>query len=221
MTRAFPTLALCSLLVLNSCAAGCADRVRGSGVVKAEPREVAGFSEVRVEGSGDVTIAVDPAGVESLLVEAEDNLLPLLKSEVRDGVLVLGVERDANISATRPIRYRLTAKELNGAAVVGSGSVRASGINARDFDAAISGSGDMDLSGTADNIELTISGSGSYEAAHLRSKTARVKISGSGDATVNASEQLDAQISGSGSVRYSGDPKVEKHIAGSGSVARK
>jgi hypothetical protein len=220
MTRVTAAL-LCAFLLLNGCATGCADRVRGSGVVKVEPRDVAGFSEVKVRGSGDVTIAVDSSGTESLTVEAEDNLLPLLTSDVEDGVLVLGVREGANVSATRPIRYRLTARELNGVSVSGSGSVRASGINAAKFVASISGSGGMDLSGAADEMRLTISGSGSYDAAHLRAKSARVKISGSGDANVNASESLEAHISGSGSVRYGGNPKVEKHIAGSGSVARK
>jgi hypothetical protein len=222
MTRFLSLGVVPALLVVNlACAVGCADRVTGSGVVKSEQREVSGFSDVKLRGSGELTIAVDPDGSESLVVEADDNLLPLLTSEVKDGALILGVRDNTNIHTTRPIRYRVTAKELNAIRSAGSGSIRASGIAAKKFSAEISGSGAMDLSGSADDAEFTISGSGSYEAAHLRAKTARVKISGSGDATVNASEQLEANIAGSGSVRYAGDPKVEKRIAGSGSVARR
>ena len=222
MTRALPLAALPALLVVNlACAVGCAERVTGSGVIKSEQRQVAGFNEVKLRGSGELTITVDPDGPESLVVEADDNLLPLLTSEVRGDELVLGIRNNTNIHATRPIRYRVTAKELNAIGSAGSGSIRASGIAAKRFHADISGSGGMDLSGSADEAEFTISGSGSYDAAHLRTRAARVRISGSGDATVNASEQLEANIAGSGSVRYAGNPKVEQHIAGSGSVARR
>ena len=54
MTRAFSLVVIPALLVINlACAVGCADRVTGSGVIKSEPREVAGFKEVRLRGSGD------------------------------------------------------------------------------------------------------------------------------------------------------------------------
>ena len=192
--------------------------VRGSGVVRTESRDVSGFTEVWLGGSGDVI--VEQSGDESLTVEAEDNLLPLLETRVEDGRLTLGTKRDVSISPTRPIRFHVTVKELTGFGVAGSGDVRVSGVETRRLSGEIAGSGSAKLSGTADDVRLSISGSGSYDAAALTARTATVAISGSGSATVNAAERLEANVSGSGSVRYLGSPSVNSHVSGSGSVSR-
>jgi hypothetical protein len=212
------------LLVTTGVVAGCSSiggnpTVRGSGVVVSETRDVAGFSDVRVDGAGDVII--EQTGIESLTVEADDNILPLLQTKVVNGSLHVGVKQNVNIRTARPILYHVTVKQLNGAGVSGSGSIRASGIDADMFSADISGSGSASLSGRADAVVLTVSGSGSYDASNLRSKSVKVNISGSGDAVVDASDRLDATISGSGSVSYSGTPSVSRHVSGSGSIARR
>ena len=201
-------------------ACGCAGTpaVRGSGVVRSEQRDVAGFDQISLSGSGEVR--VEQTGVESLTVEAEENLLPLLETRVDDGRLTLGSKPNVNISPTRPIRYHVTVKSLTAVGVSGSGSYRVEGIDTPRLRADISGSGSATLAGRADDVRLTISGSGNYDAAQLASKTASVEISGSGSATVNASERVEAHVSGSGSVRYLGSPSVEKHVSGSGSIAQ-
>ena len=214
-------LAFLSLAVVVS---GCnsaigSPAVKGSGVVATETRDAFSFTEVRVSGSGEVTI--EQTGTESVVVEAEDNLLPLLETRVADGVLHLGLKRNTSIRPMKPIRYRVTVKDLTGVAISGSGSVRATGIDTDRLTADISGSGSADLAGRADVVTLRVSGSGSYDASELQSKSVKVDISGSGDALVNAGDELDASISGSGSVRYGGDPDVRKRVSGSGTVARR
>jgi hypothetical protein len=216
--RALLVAFLCATAVVSGCNGVCPS-VRGSGVLASETRDVAGFNEVRVSGSGDVVI--EQTGAESLTVQAEDNVLPLLETRVSHRVLHLGLRPNANVRVTRPIRYHVTVKGLTGVAISGSGSVRASGIDTDKLTAEISGSGSADLAGRADVLALSVSGSGSYDAGDLRSKTARIAISGSGDAFVNASERVDATISGSGSVRYAGNPSVSQHVSGSGSIARR
>jgi hypothetical protein len=210
------------LLVSIGVVAGCGSMgpgVRGSGVMATESRNVSGFSEVVISGPGDAVI--EQTCSESLTVDAEDNILPLLESRVSNGVLRLGTRPNVNIRPTRPVRYHVTVRHLNGAAVSGSGSIRATGIDADKFTADISGSGSATLSGRADVTSLTVSGSGSYDAANLRSKSVKVSISGSGDAVVHASDHLDASISGSGSVQYTGTPSMNQHVSGSGSIARR
>jgi hypothetical protein len=220
--RALIITALCACVVLVSLPGGCgrmsAPAVRGSGVVKTEDREASGFSEVWLSGSGEVRVEV--GNTDSVTVEAEDNILPLLETRVADGRLNLGTKRNASISPTRPIRYHVTVKELTAIGVAGSGKFHVDGVDARRLTADISGSGSATLAGKADDLRLSVSGSGDYDAAKLITKTAKVEISGSGSATVNASDHVEAQISGSGSVHYLGTPTVEKHVSGSGSVAR-
>ena len=214
-------LALICAVVVASAIAGCAElntqTVRGSGVVATETRDVSGFSGVQVTGHGNVVI--EQTSTDSLSIEAEDNILPLLETTVENGVLHLRTKRGVSLQSTRPVHYRVTVKSLTGVGISGSGDVKATNVDTDRLAARITGSGSADLAGRADQLEVTIAGSGSWNAADLKSKTARVTISGSGDAAVNAADRLDATITGSGSVQYAGNPTVEKRITGSGSVS--
>ena len=89
-----------------------------------EPRTVSGINAVELDTSGILTITQGES--ESLTIEAEDNLLPLLTSEVFNGRLQLGVKSDNRISATKPIRYTLAVKDLSAISVNGSGSINVS-----------------------------------------------------------------------------------------------
>jgi hypothetical protein len=88
-------------------------------------------------------------------------------------------------------------------------------------DFAVSGSGKIEIGGTANAVKASISGSGRVLAANLETNTCDVKISGSGDVEINVKEALDASISGSGSVLYKGNPtRLNSHAAGSGKVRK-
>jgi hypothetical protein len=223
MYRALVIALLAAVIVVTGMLTGCdgvgGRVVRGSGNITTERRDVSGFTEIRVNGMGDVTL--EQTGTDSLSVETDDNLLPLLETTVRDGVLRLGTKDNVNVHPSRAIRYLVTVRKLTGFGISGSGDIRATGIDSDRLHGEISGSGSATLAGRADAVDLSISGSGSYDAARLACKTAKVSISGSGDATVNATDQLDASVSGSGSVRYLGDPTVRSHVSGSGSVSHK
>jgi hypothetical protein len=188
--------------------------VRGSGEVTSETRDVAGFDEIVLEGSGDLDVDVD--GTESLVVEAEDNLLPLLTSEVRDGRLEL--EWTEPLSPTEPIRYTISARALEGVSIIGSADVVASGLDCATFRASVAGAGSFDVDGSCDALDLSVAGSGDFDGEELTVRSASVSIAGSGDALVNASDELRVSIAGSGDVEYLGDPDVELDIAGSGDV---
>lgn len=232
MRERTPVLLVVSL-VLALLFAGC---TVGSGDLITESRDVTGFDEIVLMTSGDVNVEV--TGTESLEVEAEDNIMPLLTTEVVNGRLELGASEP--FSTTRRITYTITAAELVGVAVAGSGDVDASGIDTDSFEATVSGSGNLDLSGTCATFEAAISGSGSinpsgtctdlavtvtgsgkFRGDELEAATGTVTVSGSGDAEVNVSDDLDVRISGSGDVRYRGDPSVSQNISGSGGVSRR
>jgi hypothetical protein len=93
-----------------------------------------------------------------------------------------------------------------------------SGLTTDGWQAHISGSGDVVVTGQTPQQELSISGSGSYFANEFASGVARVHISGSGSASIQVHERLEVHVSGSGSLRYTGQPQVSKSISGSGSV---
>jgi hypothetical protein len=179
---------------------------------------VSGFDEVELRGVGNLSI--QQADNESLSVEAEEDVLPKIRTEVENGRLILGPRPGVSISTTEPINYKLTVKDLNALEVSGSGNVEAEDIETDELAVTISGAGDVEISGKADNQELDISGSGDYRAEDLESKEAKIDVGESGSATVDVSDELHAEVSGSGSVEYIGDPAVDQDVSGVGEVRK-
>lgn len=215
-TRARTTSAV--LLAALLCASCIRPGVEGSGNVITESREVSGFNEIVLGGTGRVLVEV--TGTESLTIEAEDNIMPFLESQVRNGRLVLDTTR--NIAPTEDIIYSITAATLDGLAISGSGVVEASGVDTTDFMAEISGSGDVSVEGTTTGLlSVSISGSGEFDGESLTAPEGRVDVSGSGNAVVNVSDSLEVDVSGSGEVEYLGDPSVESDVSGSGTVTQR
>ncbi len=222
-----PTLSACVVSVFG---------VRGSGDVVTESRDVSGFDEVVLQGSG--TVRIEVTGTDSLTIEAEDNLMEYLTSDVDSGRLELGAER--SISPTEEIVYTITAASIEGMTISGSGQMTANGIVGDRLDAAvsgsgsveiqaievdsvsvrISGSGSVEISGSARDLELSISGSGAYEGVNLITEFGSVTVSGSGDAVVYVTDQLEAEVSGSGNIEYFGDPSVDAVSSGSGNISK-
>jgi hypothetical protein len=84
----------------------------------------------------------------------------------------------------------------------------------------IAGSGDLNLGGTANELEGSIAGSGSIKADRLKAKNVVVKVAGAGEATIWATDTMKLSIAGSGDVKYWGEAKVTQSVAGSGSIKR-
>lgn len=190
---------------------------RGSGTVITESRTVSDFDEIALSGSGEVV--VDVSGTESLTIKADDNILPLLTAEVRSGRLELGTR--SSISPSVAIVYTISAAALEGLSIEGSGDITATGITTDSFDAEISGSGQIEAAGTANELTVDISGSGRFEGEDLVAAIGTANVSGSGHAIVNISDNLDADVSGSGTVEYIGDPDLNSSISGSGDIKRR
>lgn len=225
---------LLASIVVAGCTTNAIGGVRGSGTLMSESRDVSGFTEVVLEGSG--TVNVDITGAESLTIEAEDNLMSRLTSEVADGKLTLGTR--GIISATKDIVYTVTAValdavnitgsgeiiagDISGAAftadIGGSGAIELAGLEVGQLDATISGSGHIDVAGVAQSIDVGIPGSGRFDGEQLEARTGAVAISGSGTALVNVTEALEASVSGSGTIRYLGNPIMDSNISGSGTI---
>jgi hypothetical protein len=195
--------------------AGC---VKGSGSVVSQPRPVEEFTAVRLNGSGD--LVVERTGTDSLSVTADDNVAPLITSEIRNGTLTLGVAEGKSVSPTE-LRYKVTVSELRTLELSGSGSADVTKIDGPTLAVTIAGSGDVKLAGRVDDLKIEVSGSGSCDAAALAAARADVAVSGSGSVIVNAGEKLNARISGSGDIRYLGSPSLTTAIAGSGSIAKR
>lgn len=232
------SLAVVSLLALGL--SGCVDisnwrTVNGSGQVLSERREVSGFDRVSIGGSGDLTLT--QGDDESLVIETDDNLLPLIQTVVSGGELKIGW-RNVNLRPSHGIHFELKVKnlsaiDLSGSLraqagpvktdrmeihISGSGKVQLAKLQANELGIHVSGSGDTLVNGKVDRQRISISGSGTHRAVDLSCNEASVEVSGSGHATLWVRNNLKVSISGSGDVNYYGNPSVSSHTSGSGHV---
>ncbi len=194
--------------------------VNGSGNVISEVRDVGSFSGVELNAVGQVKIT--QGDQDSLTVTADDNLLPLIKTTVRNGVLVIEFERPAiTFNSVKQLEYQITVRSLESLEINGAGDADVSNLSGESLRVKVAGAGNIVVEGKVTSQEVTLTGAGRYDAENLESQRATVDINGAGSATVWATEALDVGINGMGSVGYYGDPQVTKHISGVGSVESK
>ena len=217
--------------------AACAFGIEGSGNVKSESRNVSAFNALELKNAANVYITQGEKT--EVRVEAEDNILPLILTSVKNNTLIIDCEE--NIRTHEAVNVYITVKELCDAELSGSGSIitkselrcdkmnlRLSGSGTVKFDVSashlkttLSGSGNMELNGSSDESSMRISGSGNIDARKMKTVMSTVHISGSGSARVDVNRELNVNITGSGNVRYVSEPaKVITNITGSGEVQK-
>ena len=223
-------------IAASSLLAGCGSpALADDGPTTTEPRQVQGVHAVDLRTSGDLTVTTGPTP--KLTITAGRAALRYLTSTVHDGTVILGSRAGHDISSD--IHYELTLPILDGVVIAGSGSAQgilvaddsftltSSGSGSAVFDGLaatavtvqLSGSGDIDLTGTTDAQSVALDGSGSYFGSELKSRTSDVRIAGSGSARIHASSQLKAEVTGSGSIKYTGDPTLSTRVTGNGTVS--
>lgn len=232
VTKLHIVISILMPLLLNACGIL---TVRGSGNIATEIRDVHDFDRVVFGGTGDLLLT--QGNEEALSVEADDNLMEYVESEVRHGTLYIGEKE--TISPSKPIRYKLHVREIVGLDVAGIASaetgaisterleINVSGLStlsigaleAQELSIFLNGSTEVELKETGEvaEQEIEINGSGSYHAPGLRSQSVNLTSNGSGNVTVWATDFLSISMSGNGNVDYYGSPQVTQ--TGSGNVS--
>ncbi len=212
--------------------------VRGSGHIVSEDRSVKGFTSVDISYPASTVILQGTS--EGLSIEADDNVLPTIRTAVVAGVLEIDAVREhqAYVMPTKPVKITITVNDLNklsfssageitidglhsdklSADLSGAGSMRLDNVDIGSLDAELSGVGSLEASGTAKDLTVRVSGLGSFQGKQLHAQTASIQLDGMGSAEVWADNQLTARVSGVGSVNYYGDAQVTKSVSGLGSV---
>jgi len=219
MQTAYRTVFLWAALIVLAAVSGCATTTKsvvGSGTMIDETREVADFNRIELRTMGQVTVTFGEAtGVQ---LRVEDNLMPLVQTNVRDGWLVIESPPNTTLSPTRTLEINVTMPELAEIKLSGAGLIQADGVTGESLVTNIPGSGNVILSGSVDRQTVDVSGAGTYDAYELASREATVNLSGTGNVLLYVSATLKATVSGMGNVLYRGDPSVAQNVTGTGAV---
>ena len=238
--------AIVVLAALAAVAAVAVTKRHSSGEVQSETRSVPGFNRIEVAGLAEVTLR--QGRTEAVSVEAPAQMLPRIRTEVRDRTLIVTISQqrrwrdwlDATGAGRTPRIFidlvsieqvesagavKLVADSLHAESLhidsLGASSIKIADLQASRLHLEGSGAIKAQLAGKVGTQVVDISGAGSYQAAGLLSDKADVRVSGAGKAAVNASTSLKVDISGAGVVEYIGDPKIEQVISGVGKVRRR
>lgn len=194
------------------------EKVNGSGNVITETRSVRDFDGIDVSGVFQVEItAQKDFAVE---VEADDNLIPLIKTEVRGGVL--HIQTDGRLSSNSGLKIRISAPDIDDIDASGAAKVNVYAIDNEQLQIHTSGASRIDVSGQTAKLTIDVSGASKIEAGNLKAETANVDASGASNVSVFATGELRSDASGASKIVYTGSPKsVDKKASGASSVSER
>jgi hypothetical protein len=204
--------------------------VTGNGNSKKETRDASGYTAVHSAGAFDVDINYGTSN--SITIEADENLLPYIETEVKDNKLLIKNKKGYSLKSKNKMRITVSLTKMTGVQLSGSGNIKGNGAFSNDGDTeiGISGSGDIDLqfasfgsleAKISGKINAAVSGSGNIDAFDVSANDVQARVSGSGNVNVTANKSIEASISGSGNVVYRGSATdVKSKSSGSGKVRK-
>lgn len=229
------------VLALGTLATASAQRKRitGSGVVTKEARDLKDFTGVKTATSIDIYLS--QGNKFEVVVEADDNIIEHIVTEVDDGVLKVYFDKINILRAEKRIVH-VTMKDIDyisassAGDVIGQTPVKSENLKirtssagdvklevyAKNLDLSTSSSGDITLSGEADYMEASTSSAGDIKAYELTVDEADIKASSAGDVKITVTKRLYARASSAGDIYYRGNPeRVDARSSSAGDVVKK
>ncbi len=206
---------------------------KGNGKVVTDSREITSEFTV-VSASEGLDVYVTQAEDFDIKVEADDNVIDLISTDIKDGKL--RIHTIENIGrATKKIFVSMPEvtglNSSSGADLIvknvisgdkielnaSSGSDLSAEIKANEIDADASSGADIRISGETNTLYTNASSGADIKAKNLLSKVCFANASSGSDISVNVSESLTADASSGADISYSGNASVKskKRISGS------
>ncbi|MBP9663068.1 MAG: DUF2807 domain-containing protein [Pyrinomonadaceae bacterium] len=191
---------------------------QGSGRVASEIREISDFHGVDVGGVFQVEITAQKG--HSVEIEADDNLLPLITTKVRNGILTISTER--KLSTENPLRIRISAPDIDSLDVSGTAKVSLVGLQNESISIDSSGASRVRVTGETAKLTTDVSGATQIDAQELQAANANIEASGASRVDVNVTGELRTDASGASKITYSGTPSsLQTKRSGASSVSQR
>lgn len=195
------------LLTMSAC-------TQGEGPVLDEAREVAAFT--RIEAGSGIEVAVSIGSAHALVVHAQANIADSVRTEVRNGILV--VEATDDFITDQPVRVDVVLPVLKGIALSGGSQLTAEGIDADALGVDLSGGSRATLTGSVGTLRLKARGGSIAALEGLASADASVTLDGAATVELSASETVSGSASGGATLAVAGGASVDVATSGGATV---
>ncbi len=209
---------------------------RGNGIVVEETRNVKEDFTV-VSASEGLDVFVTQGSDYKILVEADENIIDLIGTDVREGRLKIHAIENIG-RATKKVYVTLPEvtglRSSSGADLIAqniieserieldasSGSDLNVELNAQEVSAEASSGADIKVAGQTDYLYADASSGADIRAKGLIAKTCTADASSGSDISVNVTESLVADASSGADISYTGEASVKTKKSASGSVRK-
>lgn len=220
------------LLTLSFSATSCIPHIHGNGKVVKQERNLSGFNEIIVGNGIEVRITQD--NFEKVVVETDENIQKILKTEVRGNRLKIYLEE--GIQHARELRVDVTLKQLNSVEASSGSEVKTlSRITSDNLTVHASSGSDvkmevgcqllkvdsssgsnLSVSGTALQIEAESSSGSDLDASRLVAEKCVASASSGSDLDVHATREVKAHASSGSDISIHGNPSLRDTNSSSG-----
>ena len=209
-------------------------QIRGNHVVREQIRKTTCFQSIASTGAVDVYVKQGDHC--SVVVRADENLIPYIKTVVKNNTLTVFVSK--SIREAKKLEVVVTLQRLKKVVLSGSGDfycktpfhtpaisfvVKGSGdveaaLQTQYADLFLLGSGDVELHGVHGRLTAEITGSGDVDASGLQLTDCSVKLMGSGDVELEGrTDSFSVINAGSGDVDAGSLTAVKVNVESKGS----
>ena len=191
---------------------------QGSGTAKTEQRTISGFS--KIEAGSAVHLEITAQKDFAVSVEADDNLLPIIKTDASGDTLKIYSE--GKFSPRTKINIKISMPELKGLDLSGASNAVVTNAKTDALDLEASGASKIKIDGAAKELKSRASGASGIDAESLTVENADAEASGASSTTVSATNELTADASGASTIYYAGEPKsLKQNSSGASSIKKK
>lgn len=224
------------MLLLTSCNS---KTIQGSGNITNHQLAIENYNQIELEATLNLVYEAQPDQAPYLMIEGDDNLLPLIDVNVKNNKLE--IKQKDNINPTKLTIYTnspsLKSILSKGVADIhlkgpiagdefnceqrGIGNLTADNLIFTRASFIIKGKSDFMLSGQIGSALYELSGNGNFRATGLQVNDLDCQLKGSGYMQVNAQNKLSVEIKGNGNIEYIGSAElVKQNINGVGTITK-
>jgi hypothetical protein len=211
--------------------------IKGNRNVVSEDRSIdSDFETIKVQQG--ITVFLTQEDATELKVEADENIIDLLITEVRDNELKIYFEKNVYRAKARNVYLTTNSisniKTSSGASVKSENSIQTSklslrsssgssirvSVNAEEVTSDASSGANIRIEGKTNSFSASASSGSSIDADKLESTNAYSKASSGANIDLNVTGTLTAKASSGGDIDYEGSPSdVNKNTSSGGSVS--